>query len=179
MMGYINFCSLPYTFRRNGTFYLYFRLPDNRFFKSSLACTEIKRARFLTSRLMFFILLLKLGRIENSQLQMIVRKMRQLTQSDIDDYLLEVQTEIYEEARRTKFEAREASISGDKPIPVDLAKGFSEFAGEHLDDTLYNGAKPFSNDHITDYFSAQFDVTGMENQLTEASVQYDYFLKQW
>ncbi|MDN0124905.1 tyrosine-type recombinase/integrase [Yersinia aleksiciae] len=178
-MGYTNFCSLPYTFRRNGTFYLYFRLPDNRFFKSSLACTEIKRARFLTSRLMFFISLLKLGRIENSQLQMIVRKMRQLTQSDIDDYLLEVQTEIYEEARRTKFEAREASISGDKPIPVDLAKGFSEFAGEHLDDTLYNGAKPFSNDHITDYFSAQFDVTGMENQLTEASVQYDYFLKQW
>ncbi|CNC50886.1 Uncharacterised protein [Yersinia intermedia] len=78
MMGYINFCSLPYTFRRNGTFYLYFRLPDNRFFKSSLACTEIKRARFLTSRLMFFISLLKLGRIENSQLQTIVRKMRQL-----------------------------------------------------------------------------------------------------
>ncbi|MHA3604551.1 tyrosine-type recombinase/integrase [Yersinia enterocolitica] len=179
MMGYINFCSLPYTFRRNGTFYLYFRLPDNRFFKSSLACTEIKRARFLTSRLMFFISLLKLGRIENSQLQTIVRKMRQLTQSDIDDYLLEVQTEIYEEARRTKFEAREASTSGGKPIPVDLAKGFSEFAGEHLDDTFYNGAKPFSNDHITDYFSAQFDVTGMENQLTEASVQYDYFLKQW
>ncbi|EPB4224284.1 tyrosine-type recombinase/integrase [Yersinia enterocolitica] len=178
-MGYINFCSLPYTFRRNGTFYLYFRLPDNRFFKSSLACTEIKRARFLTSRLMFFISLLKLGRIENSQLQTIVRKMRQLTQSDIDDYLLEVQTEIYEEARRTKFEAREASTSGGKPIPVDLAKGFSEFAGEHLDDTFYNGAKPFSNDHITDYFSAQFDVTGMENQLTEASVQYDYFLKQW
>ncbi|MWB60849.1 hypothetical protein, partial [Pseudomonas aeruginosa] len=86
---------------------------------------------------------------------------------------------IYEEARRTKFEAREESTSGCKPIPVDLAKGFSEFAGEHLDDTLYNGAKPFSNDHITDYFSAQFDVTGMENQLTEASVQYDYFLKQW
>lgn len=179
MMGYINFCSLPYTFRRNGIFYLYFRLPDNRFFKSSLACTEIKRARFLTSRLMFFISLLKLGRIENSQLQMIVRKMRQLTQSDIDGYLLEVQTEIHEEARRTKFEAREASISGDKPIPVDLAKGFSEFAGEHLEDTLYNGAKSFSNDHITDYFSAQFDVTGMTNQLMEASVQYDYFLKQW
>ncbi|EOA2961376.1 tyrosine-type recombinase/integrase [Yersinia enterocolitica] len=178
-MGYINFCSLPYTFRRNGTFYLYFRLPDNRFFKSSLACTEIKRARFLTSRLMFFISLLKLGRIENSQLQMIVRKMRQLTQSDIDDYLLEVQTEIHEEARRTKFEAREASTSGGKPIPVDLAKGFSEFAGEHLEDTLYNGAKSFSNDHITDYFSAQFDVTGMTNQLMEASVQYDYFLKQW
>ncbi|EOV0811550.1 TPA: tyrosine-type recombinase/integrase [Yersinia enterocolitica] len=179
MMGYINFCSLPYTFRRNGTFYLYFRLPDNRFFKSSLACTEIKRARFLTSRLMFFISLLKLGRIENSQLQTIVRKMRQLTQSDIDDYLLEVQTEIYEEARRTKFEAREESTSGGKPIPVDLAKGFSEFAGEHLEDTLYNGAEPFSNDHITDYFSAQFDVTGMTNQLMEASVQYDYFLKQW
>ncbi|HHD9887101.1 TPA: DUF3258 domain-containing protein, partial [Yersinia enterocolitica] len=178
-MGYINFCSLPYTFRRNGTFYLYFRLPDNRFFKSSLACTEIKRARFLTSRLMFFISLLKLGRIENSQLQTIVRKMRQLTQSDIDDYLLEVQTEIYEEARRTKFEAREASTSGGKPIPVDLAKGFSEFAGEHLEDTLYNGAKPFSNDYITDYFSAQFDVTGMTNQLMEASVQYDYFLGQW
>lgn len=147
-MGYINFCSLPYTFRRNGTFYLYFRLPDNRFFKSSLACTEIKRARFLTSRLMLFISLLKLGRIENSQLQTIVRKMRQLTQRDIDEYLLEVQTEIYEEARRTKFEAREASTSGGKPIPVDLAKGFSEFAGEHLDNTLYNGAKPFSNDHI-------------------------------
>ncbi|MCW6584934.1 MULTISPECIES: tyrosine-type recombinase/integrase [Yersinia] len=179
MMGYINFCSLPYTFRRNGTFYLYFRLPDNRFFKSSLACTEIKRARFLTSRLMFFISLLKLGRIENSQLQTIVRKMRQLTQSDIDDYLLEVQTEIYEEARRTKFEAREASTSGGKPIPVDLAKGFSEFAGEHLEGTFYNGAKPFSNDHITDYFSAQFDVTGMENQLMEASVQHDYFLGQW
>ncbi|CND20664.1 Uncharacterised protein [Yersinia frederiksenii] len=104
-MGYINFCSLPYTLRRNGIFYLYFRLSNNRFFKSSLACTEIKRARFLTSRLMFFISLLKLGRIENSQLQTIVRKMRQLTQSDIDEYLLEVQTEIYDEARRTKFEA--------------------------------------------------------------------------
>lgn len=178
-MGYINFCSLPYTLRRNGIFYLYFRLSDSRFFKSSLACTEIKRARFLTSRLMFFISLLKLGRIENSQLQTIVRKMRQLTQSDIDEYLLEVQTEIYEEARRTKFEAREASISGDMPIPVDLAKGFSEFAGEHLESAFYNGAKPFTNDHITDYFSAQFDVTGMTNQLMEASVQYDYFLKQW
>lgn len=178
-MGYINFCSLPYTLRRNGIFYLYFRLSDSRFFKSSLACTEIKRARFLTSRLMFFISLLKLGRIENSQLQTIVRKMRQLTQSDIDEYLLEVQTEIYDEARRTKFEAREASISGDMPIPVDLAKGFSEFAGEHLESAFYNGAKPFTNDHITDYFSAQFDVTGMTNQLMEASVQYDYFLKQW
>ncbi len=103
-MGYINFCSLPYTLRRNGIFYLYFRLSNNRFFKSSLAYTEIKRARFLTSRLMFFISLLKLGRIENSQLQTIVRKIRQLTQSDIDEYLLEAQTEIYDEARRTKFE---------------------------------------------------------------------------
>ncbi|EPO8479348.1 hypothetical protein ACUH6V_003899, partial [Yersinia enterocolitica] len=179
MMGYTNFCTLPYTFRRNGIFYLYFRLSNSRFFKSSLACTEMKRARFLTSRLMFFISLLKLGRIENSQLQTIVRKMRQLTQSDIDDYLLEVQTEIYEEARNTKFEAREASTSGGEPIPIDLAKGFSEFAGGHLEGTFYNGAKPFINDHITDYFSAQFDVTGMENQLMEASVQYDYFLTQW
>ncbi|EOU3078927.1 hypothetical protein ACNVFV_003158, partial [Yersinia enterocolitica] len=83
------------------------------------------------------------------------------------------------EVSRLSVAIQEASTSGGKPIPVDLAKGFSEFAGEHLEDTLYNGAKSFSNDHITDYFSAQFDVTGMTNQLMEASVQYDYFLKQW
>ncbi|EMD1305329.1 DUF3258 domain-containing protein [Serratia marcescens] len=105
--------------------------------------------------------------------------MRRLTQNDIDIFLLELQQEIYEEAYKTKSESRTAVISGSKTISINEGLLFSEFIGQHLDEGFYNGARPFSEDYITTCLSSQFDVAGMENQLMEASIQYDYFLKLW
>ena len=35
-MGYTNGCSIPYTLRRNGIYYVYFRFTECRFFRCSL-----------------------------------------------------------------------------------------------------------------------------------------------
>ncbi|EPA9089302.1 MULTISPECIES: hypothetical protein [Serratia] len=91
--------------------------------------------------------------------------------------MLELQQEIYEEAYKKKSESRTAVISGSKAISINEGLLFSEFIGQHLDEGFYNGARPFSEDYITTCLSSQFDVVGMENQLMEASIQYDYFPK--
>lgn len=182
MVGYINRCcfsqNVPYTLQRNGIFYLYFRLPDNRFFKASLACDSFRRARFIISRLISYISLVKLGKMTCKQLQRIVAGMRKLTQQDIDDYLQALQAEVYESAEGIPAEARTTKLSGLSPLTLDEGKAFAESINEHLEAPIYNGSESFTENYLTKFFSQHFDIAGMENQIASAGIKHDMQLMQ-
>lgn len=178
IVGYINRCfsnrNVPYTFQRNGIFYLYFRLPDNRFFKSSLGCDSVRRAGFIISRLMSYISLVKLGKMTCKQLQRIVAGMKKLTQQDIDDYLQELHVETYGDAKGIPAEVRLEKLSGSNlSLTLPESKAAAEFFTEYLKQSFYDGDASVAENYITRALSQYYDITGMEKEIALAGIKYN------
>lgn len=119
-MGYTNGCSIPYTLRRNGIYYVYFRFTECRFFRCSLGTDSPRRCRFIISRLIPYISLFRLGRIGCAQFLTIIKTMKKLTTQDIDLFVADMNAELLQYVEAIPGEARVERLNNEKPTPIEF-----------------------------------------------------------
>ncbi len=179
-MGYINDCYLPHTLQRNGVFYAYLRLSDNRFFRCSLGTDSPRRCQFLISRLTPFFTLLRSGTIHRDQLQRIIRIMKKLSQHDIDAFVAAQHAEIYGYVENIPADARQRKIRGDvtPPLPPDVGQAFAQFFQEFYEELSGSGEESPTESIFLESLARRFDITGMELAIVAAASKYDILLHQ-
>ena len=126
---------------------------------------------------MSYISLVKLGKMTCKQLQRIVAGMRKLTQQDIDNYLQELNVELYNDAKNIPAEARLAKLSGFKPVTPDEGKVYTQVISEFLASSFYDGSESFTENYLTKVLSQYYDIKGMETEIASAGIAYDLLLK--
>ncbi|GKX64054.1 hypothetical protein SOASR032_26230 [Pragia fontium] len=103
--------------------------------------------------------------------------MRKLTQQDIDDYLQELNTELYEDAKGIPAEARLTKLSGLEPVTPDEGKVYTQVISGFLESSFYDGSESFTENYLTKVLSQYYDIKGMETEIASAGIKYDLSLK--
>lgn len=172
-------CSLPYTARRNGIYYLHIRLQNDRFFRCSLGTDSPRRGRFMVSRLEPYISLLKLGRINRERLQRIVLRMKKLTQHDIDEFVTGLNAEIYDYVESIPADVRLEVLEGETtPTPVPMKHGSASFFKNYYENTFFNGDESATEVYFKKALATAFDIAGMEKAIADAASKYSVLLHQ-
>lgn len=177
-MGYTNGCSIPYTLRRNGIYYVYFRFTECRFFRCSLGTDSPRRCRFIISRLTPYISLFRLGRIGRAQFLTIIKTMKKLTTQDIDLFVADMNAEVLQYVETIPGEARVERLNNKEPTPIEFREVFNLLFQQHYQNALYCGKESLVENYFMRALSSAFDIQGMEEEIASAAANYTVLLLQ-
>lgn len=178
-MGYINGCNIPHTLRRNNIYYVYFRLPDNHFFRCSIGTDSPRRCSLIISRLMPYISLFRLGKIGREQFLKVLRTMKKLTSQDIDLFVANMNAEILDYVEAIPADARLEVLEGETtPTPVPMKQGSASFFKNYYEDAFFNGGESATETYFNKVLATVFDISGMEKAIADAASKYSVLLHQ-
>ncbi|HHX3712245.1 TPA: hypothetical protein ACU9XO_004952, partial [Citrobacter freundii] len=105
--------------------------------------------------------------------------MKKLTSQDIDLFVAGMNSDLLQYVEDIPGEARaERLIDEIPPTPVELREACSSFFQQHYENALFNGDESGAESYFKRALSSEFDIQGMENEITHAAANYAVLLHQ-